>query len=86
MDLAGRGTNNIRVVCDDIVILMLHFYCGKNLNCGVIMESPVPGRKVVDIQATANQHETSQIIFQEYMHLAVVKQHHICMALEKLQP
>ena len=31
VDLAGRGANNIRVVCDDtdVFILMLHFYCGK---------------------------------------------------------
>ena len=58
MDLAGRGAN-ICVVCDntDVVILMLHFYCGKNLNCGVIMESPVPGRKVVDIIVTTNKHK-----------------------------
>ena len=59
MDLAGRGSNSIGVMCDDtdVVILMLHFYCGKNLYCGVIMESPVPGRKVVDIKATANKHK-----------------------------
>ena len=58
VDLADRGVNNICVVCDDtdVVILMLHFYCGKNLNCRVIMESPVPGRKVVDTKATANKH------------------------------
>ena len=60
VDLAGKGVNNIRVVCDDtdVFILMLYFHCGKNLNCGVIMESPVPGRKVVDIKATANKHRT----------------------------
>ena len=59
VDLADRGVNNICVVCDDtdVFILMLHFYCGKNLNCGVIMESPVPGRKVVDTKATANKHK-----------------------------
>ena len=58
VDLADRGVNNICVVCDDtdVFILMLHFYCEKNLNCGVIMESPVPGRKVVDTNATANKH------------------------------
>ena len=62
VDPAGRGANNMRVVCDDtdVVILMLHFCCGKNLNCGVIMESPVPGGKVIDIQATANKHKRHQ--------------------------
>ena len=41
VDPAGKGANNIRVVCDDtdVVILMLHFYCGKNLNCSVIMQT-----------------------------------------------
>ena len=50
VDLADRGVNNICVVCDDtdVFILMLHFYCGKNL--------PVPGRKVVHTKATANKH------------------------------
>ena len=86
MDIAGIGANNIRVVCDDtdVVILMLHLYFGKNLNCGVIIESPVPGRKVVDIQATANKHKRHHRSSSRSTY-ALSVMHHICMALEKLQ-
>ena len=57
--LADQGARNILVVCDDIdvFILLIYFYCGKDLSCGVIMESPVPGRTVVDIKATADKYK-----------------------------
>ena len=53
--LADQGARNILVVCDDtdVFILLIYFYCGKDLSCGVIMESPVPGRTVVDIKANS---------------------------------
>ena len=57
--LADQGARNILVVCDDtdVFILLIYFFCGKDLSCGVIMESPVPGRTVVDIKATADKHK-----------------------------
>ena len=58
VDLALRGTSNICVVCDDtdVFILLIHFYCKEKLNCGVTMESPIAGRCITDIKATANKH------------------------------
>ena len=57
--LADQGARNILVVCDDtdVFMLLIYFYCGKDLSCGVIMESPVPGRTVVDIKTTADKHK-----------------------------
>ena len=58
VDLAVRGASNISVVCDDtdVFVLLIHFYCREKLNCGVTMESPIAGRCVIDIKATANKH------------------------------
>ena len=57
--LTDQGARNILVVCDDtdVFILLIYVYCGKDINCGVIMESPVPGRTVMDIKATADKHK-----------------------------
>ncbi len=58
VDLADKGASNIRVVCDDtdVFVLLIHFYCREKLNCCVTMESPISGRCVIDIKATANKH------------------------------
>ena len=57
--LTDQGARNILVVCDDtdVFILLIYFCCGKDLSCGVIMESPIPGRTVVDITATVDKHK-----------------------------
>jgi len=63
--VAGRGSRSIKVVCDDtdVFILMLYFYNTEDLTCDVSMESPIAGRRVIDIKATAIQHKelTSQL-------------------------
>ena len=58
VDLAVRGASNICVVCDDtdVFVLLIYFYCREKLDCGVTMMSPVAGRCVIDIKATANKH------------------------------
>ena len=58
VELAVRGTSNICVVCDDtdVFILLVYFYCKEQLDCGVTMESPIAGRCIIDIKATASKH------------------------------
>ena len=73
------------LVYDNYVFILLpHFYCGKNLNCGVIIEAFSWEKSRRLKRPEPPNAETSQIIFQEYMHLMVVI-HHIFMKLEKLQ-
>ncbi len=52
---AKRGASNISIICDDtdVFVLLLHFYCKEELNCTVIMQSPIKGRSVIDIRASA---------------------------------
>ena len=58
MIVAENGASNICVVCDDtdVFVLLIHFYCREKLDCNVSMESPIAGRSVIDIKATANKH------------------------------
>ena len=78
--LADQGARNLLVVCDDtdVFILLICFYCGKDLSCGISMESSVPGRTVVDIKATADKHK--HIV----EHLPGVHALHIFSVLAKL--
>ena len=57
--LAGIGASHISVICDDtdVFVLLIHFYCKQRLNCRVTMESPIVGRSVIDITATAHKHK-----------------------------
>jgi hypothetical protein len=57
--LAENGTPNIKVICDDtdVFVLLIHFFNEKQLSCGVFMESPIAGRSVIDIGASAAQHK-----------------------------
>ena len=54
----------VSIVCDDtdVFALLLHHYAAQNLQCPMIMQSPIHGRKCVDISATVNKH--SDIISQ----------------------
>ena len=56
--VAVRDASNISVVCDDtdVLVLLVHFYCKLKLVCGITMKSPIVGRDVIDIKATANNH------------------------------
>lgn len=57
VSLARRGTSSMCVVCDgtDAFDLLIHFYCREQLICNVTMESPIAGRCVIDLKATANK-------------------------------
>lgn len=48
----------VSVVADDtdVFVLLLHHYAAQNLQCSMIMQSPIHGRSCVDIPATVRKH------------------------------
>ncbi len=62
-----QGSTGVSVMADDtdIYVMLLHFYNLKNLTIPMFMESPVQGRRIVDIKATArkcNEKATSTLL------------------------
>ena len=87
VDPAGRGANN---VCGVWWYWCCHpdasFLLWKESKLWCHHGEPCSWQKIHRHTSYSQQtQETSKIIFQEYMHLAVVIQHHNCMALEKRQ-
>ena len=59
MNVAENGASNICVVCDDTDVFVLLYALllqRETIDCNVSMESPIAGRSVIDIKATANKH------------------------------
>ncbi len=56
----------VSVVADDtdVFALLLHHYAAQNLQCPMIMQSPIHGRTCIDIPATVKKHSdiTSQVL------------------------
>ncbi len=55
VNLSEHGCISIKVICDDtdVFVLLMYFYNEKRLSCIVAMESPIAGRSVIDIGASA---------------------------------
>ena len=58
VQLATRGVQNIRVICDDtyVFVLLLHFFVLEKLTCNLVMVGTSHGRSVVNIRDTAPKH------------------------------
>ena len=56
--LACSRITSIRVIADDtdVFVLLLHFYMANQLTIDLVMVGTSPGKKVVDIKATAEKH------------------------------
>ena len=48
----------IKVICDDtdVYVLLMYFYQTQNLQCTLLMQSPISGRSVLDVGASASRH------------------------------
>ena len=52
---AQLGATSLKVIAEDtdVFVLLVHFYVEQGLTCGLVMESPISGRALVDIRASA---------------------------------
>ena len=58
-NITEHGYISIKVICDDtdVFVLLMYFYNETCLSCIVTTESPIAGRSVIDIGASAAQHK-----------------------------
>ena len=58
VNLSQHGCLSIKVIGDDtdVFVLLMHFYNEQCLSCILTMESPIAGRSVIDIGASAAHH------------------------------
>ena len=59
VNFSEHGCISIKVICYDtnVFVLLMYFSNNKRLSCMVTMGSPIAGRSVIDIRASATQHK-----------------------------